>query len=408
DAELDVLVDGSRIAGVGRDLAAEGARRLDCRGSYVLPGLVDLCSVLGEPGMAWRETLQTGAQAAAAGGFTTVVASPATDPVVDRESTAVDCVARMKNIEDAELLQAGALTMGLDGKELAELGLMLEAGCVVLSDGGRGIADSLVLRNALDYVRAFSGLVVHRPVDPVLEGRGCMHEGETSTRIGLHGVPGEAEEIGVARAICLARLTGARIHLSHVTTRASLVWLRRAREEQLPVTAGVPARHLLLTDRDVEQSGYDPSFHLAPPLRPEADRLALVEAVRSGLVDCVHADHVPWSRVEKEHEFARTEPGAVGLESALAAAWTALGTDPATVARSMAVNPAALLGRTPRIEEGARADLCVVREGPRTVSASRRSLGCNEPLVDREVNAAVVATISRGHLAAFLEGIVIA
>lgn len=399
DARLDLRLDGEHIVEIGPDLPAAGAEVLDCQGGVIVPGFVELASELCDPGQTWREDLDSGSRAAAAGGFSLVVASPATDPVMDAASVVTDVLSRARAVRGAAVRQAGALTVGLAGKELAELNDLVEAGCVALSDGGRAMADSLVLRNALDYARPLRVPVLLRPGEPALEERGVMHEGEVSTRIGLHGIPAAAEEIGIGRAIALARHTGVRVHLTHVTTARGVALLWSARQEGLPVSGGVPARHLVLTDEAVDERVYDPNLRLLPPLRPESDRAAVTEAVREGVLEVVSADHVPWTRVEKEHEFTVASPGGAGLETAFAAALTALG-DLGVVVRALSLAPARLLGLDPRLAPGARADLAVVDPDARvTIEGPRFSRASNEPLAGRQLRGRVLASFSGGRLA---------
>ena len=404
DGPLDVLVDedAGRIAAVGPGLSADpraaGAMVIDARGAVVSPGLVDLGATLCDPGQTWREDLQSGSEAAAAGGFTTVVASPRTQPVVDCPAVLRDVLTRAAEVTGARVLQAGALTAGLKGEDLAEVGLLHEAGAIALSDGGVATADTGVLRRALDYARPFGLPVLLRPQDPSLATDGVMHEGAVSLRIGLRGEPAEAEEIGVQRIVALARLTGARVHLSHVTTARGLALVARARSEGLAVTASAPARNLVLCDADIEASTYDPHLRVSPPLRTAADRAALIEAVRSGAIT-LHSDHVPWTRVGKELEFAYAKPGALGLETALKAALTALDGDASAVVRALCVGPAALLGFAPSVAPEAPADLVVF--DPQVASAlgpERRSRGCNEPLTGRTLRGCVRATVVAGRV----------
>ena len=404
DAALDVLVDDDAgvvvavASGLGADPRAAGARRLDVSGAVVAPGLVDLGAELCDPGASWREDIQSGSEAAAAGGFTTVLASPRTDPVVDTAAVVRDVLTRAAEVSGARVLQAAALTVGLAGEDLAEVGLMAEAGAVALSDGRRATGDSGVLRRALDYARPFGLPVMLRPLDPSLATDGVMHEGPVSLRIGLRGEPAEAEEIGVSRLLALAGLTGARVHLSHVTTARGLDAVRAARAGGLAVTASAPARNLLLCDADIESSGYDPSLRISPPLRSAADRDALREAVRDGVVG-LHADHVPWTRVDKELEFAYAQPGALGLESALRAALTGLDGDLGVVLRAMSVAPGRLMGLDPRVAPGAPADLVVLDLEARGVLApERRSRGCNEPLTGRPLSGRVRLTLVAGRV----------
>ena len=265
DQVLDLRVVGGRVAELGVDLAPGGARVLDCAGKAVLPGLVDLVADLANPGSTWREDIASGSRAAAAGGFTTVLVSPATNPVIDSGAVAAGVVEAAQDAPGARVLRAGALTVGLRGGELAEMGSMLAAGCAALSDGGIAGTDNAVLRNALAYARPFGAPILLRPGQRSLEERGCMHEGDISIEIGLRGIPAAAEDIGMAVVISLVRTTGARVHLSHVTTARSVDMLARARQEGLPLTASVPARHLVLTDAFVRDSAYDSAGRLLPP-----------------------------------------------------------------------------------------------------------------------------------------------
>ena len=313
DEMADVLIEDGRIVAIGPGLASThgDVEVVDCVGSIVAPGLVDLSAHLCDPGDPARETLERGAAAAAAGGFTTVLAAPDTQPVIDNPALARDVLWRGRNAGGARVLPAGAITMGLQGQDLAEIGLMVEAGVPALADGGVPVEDAGVLRRALDYARPFGVPVLLRPGEPALEREGVMHEGAVSLRVGLRGVPALAEELGVTRLVGLARLTRARVHLTHVTTARSLDLVRRAKNDGVLVTASAPARNLLLTDAGIEKQGYATHLRVVPPLRPEEDRLALLAAVRDGTVDALISDHVPWGREDKELEFAWAQPGAV-------------------------------------------------------------------------------------------------
>ena len=400
DARLDLRVADGRVVELGVDLAPGSDRLIDCVDKAVLPGFVDLVADLADPGATWREDLRTGSLAAAAGGFTTVLASPLTDPVVDSGAVAAGVVHATQGLPGARVLRAGAVSVGLKGQDLAEMGSMLEEGCVALSDGGLAMADAAVLRNALEYARPFGAPVILRPGLPSLELRGCMHEGQISLEIGLRGVPAASEEVGMHLILALVRATGARVHLSHVTTARALSLLAQARAEGLPVTGSAPARNLLLTDAWVRDHGYDPAGRLLPPLRPEADRLALVQAVAAGTLDALCSDHQPWTRVEKEVEFERATPGATGLETAFSAAFTALDGDLVAVARALSAGPAAVLGRKARVAVGEVADLVVVDPAATwTVGAPRWSRSDNEPLRGRALRGRVDHTLVDGRIA---------
>ncbi len=391
----DVLVQGERILEVGDISAPAGVDVIDCSGCIIAPGFVDLSVTLGDPGEEWREGIQHGSEVAAAGGFTTVMVNPATDPVLDLPAVVSELRARAASVSGARVLVAGAVTRGLGGESLSEIGLLVEAGCAALSDGGRVMTDTLLLRRVLEYAAPMGVPVLIRPGDVALEEKGTMHEGRTSSRIGLRGIPAAAEEIGVARAIALVRLSGTPVHLTHLTTAQALRMLTRAQEEGLPITAAVPARSLVLTDAFIEESTYDTSARLSPPLRPEADRVAMCAGVAERL--CVSADHIPWSRVEKELEFAYASPGAIGLETAAAAAWTALRGDATAFVSALSTRPAAILGGQPRIAAGEVADLVVFDPEVSWQPAQPwRSRGVNEPLAGRSLTGRVRATIVGG------------
>jgi dihydroorotase len=291
---------------------------------------------------------------------------------------------------------AGSLTVGLRGDQMSELGLMVDAGAVALSDGRKPMMNAALLRRSLDYARPFGVPVIMRPGDTDLEGAGVMHEGKVSTQIGLRGIPAASEEIGVGIGIALARLTGAKIHLSQVTTAGSVDLLRAAKASGVAITAAVPARHLVLTDRTVDTSVYDTATRLLPPLRSDADRAAVRAGVADGTIDCITADHVPMTSLEKELEYMHAKPGAMGLETAFSAAMVALD-DVSLVVSALAVGPAAVIGRTANLTIGSVADVVVLdSEAPRTVSGPYRSKGLNEPLEGAELKGQVVATVRDG------------
>ncbi len=400
DEVLDVRVVDGRIAELGKGLDAGECRRIDCRGRVVAPGFVDLGTQLCDPGETWREDLESGSQAGAAGGFTTLLLSPDTKPVIDDPSVASDVLLRASRVSGARLAAAAALTKGLKGEDLGEMGLCLEAGCSALSDGGRATPDTGVLRRALEYARPFGVPVILRPSDASLERDGVMHHGAVSLRIGLRGIPLASEEIGISRAIALCELTGTPVHLSHLTTARGLSLLRQAHADGLPVTASVPARSLVLTDEAVDELEYDTAVRVLPPLRPDSDRAALVQALEEGVLSCVSADHVPWSRVEKEVEFEYAPFGAMGLETAFRAVLTALGGDVSRVVQVLSAGPRRVLGRPLELKPGAVADLVVLDVGDNLpVRGPFRSKGINEPLEGRSLLGAVHATLVGGRVA---------
>ena len=396
DEVADVLILDGQVQSIGGPFDGADARVVDCAGCIVAPGFTDLGAELCDPGKVWREDLLTGSEAAAAGGFTTVVASPRTDPVMDNPVTVSETLGRARSVSGARVELAGALTLGLEGQSMSELGLMAEAGVVAFSDGRKPMMNAALMRRSLDYARPFGLPIMIRPGDLDLEGAGVMHEGEVSTQIGLRGIPSAAEEIGVARAIALARLTGAKIHLSQVTTAGSIGLLRVAKEEGVSITSAAPARHLVLTDRQVDASVYCTSTRMLPPLRSEADRASLVDAVLQGVIDVVTADHVPMTRQEKEMEYMVAKPGAMGLETAFRAALSALGDLRRTI-EVLGVEPARVLGRTAKVASGCPADLVVVDPNiDAEVTGPYRSKGHNEPLEGVSLKGEIRVTIRDG------------
>ncbi len=395
DQITDVTIRDGSIVSVGP--SEEVGRVIDCTGLVVSHGFTDIGAELGDPGYLWREDLSTGSEAGAAGGFTTIVASPNTDPVVDNPVAVADMVSRTSRLTGARVLVSGAITCGLEGQKMAELGTMLHAGAVVLSDGRKTMMHTGLLRRALDYARPFDATVVMRPGDTDLEAAGVMHEGLVSTEIGLRGIPAAAEQIGVARFVELAQLTGCKVHLSQITTEGSIRRVAAAKQDGVHVTTAVPARNLVLTDRALDESVYDTAMRLLPPLRSESDRLACIAAVKSGVIDCVTADHVPMSRIEKEMEFMLATPGAMGLETALGSALEGLDGDIHSAVRALAVAPAAVLGRRAALEAGAVADVVVFDPDSRQqVAGAFRSRGTNEPMLGRTLPGKIVTTIRDG------------
>ncbi len=315
-------------------------RAVDAAGLVLIPSLVDLCCDPGFPGFPAREDLGSLAGAALAGGFGDLLAGPCVDPIVDTPEHVA--AAPRGGPGGVRLWHAGAVTAGLAGEELAEIGLMGAAGAAALSDGGRPIRDTVVLRNALEYARGFGLRVFLRPADADLDLLGVVHDSGVAAELGMRGNPAAAEEIGVARIVALVRATGAAVHLTHLGTARGVALVRAARREGLPVTASTAARNLLLDESVHLARPYDTRLRLHPPLRGATDREALLEAVRDGTLLLV-ADHAPRAPEEKDLEFERATPGSTGLESAFAAALTALDGDLDALVRAFCTGPRELL-----------------------------------------------------------------
>ena len=379
---------------------------VDADGLVALPGLVDLHTHLREPGREDAETVLTGSQAAAVGGFTAVLAMANTSPVTDTAEAAerVHDLGRAAGLVDVQ--PVGAVTRGLAGEELAELGLMhrSRARVTVFSDDGRCVADARVMRRALEYVKAFGGVVSQHAQDPDLAGpQACCHEGELSGRLGLPGWPGVAEEVVVARDVMLARHTGSRVHVAHVSTAGTVEVLRWAKAQGIAVTAEVTPHHLLLTTDLL--AGYDPTFKVNPPLRPAEDVEALREALADGTIDAVATDHAPHARHDKEHAFVDAAFGMLGLETALPVVATVMVETGrmtwADVARVMSAAPAriaGLAGQGAPLAVGQPANLTLVDPSTPLVvdRAESVSLSRNNPWHGRTLVASVHATFLRG------------
>ena len=316
DAVADLLIQDGRVTAVGTNIGApDGAQVYDAKGKVVSPGLIDVHVHLREPGFEDLETIATGAAAAAAGGFTAVCAMPNTDPVIDNQSAVGFVLSQGKRAGKARVYPIGCITIGQKGERLAEFGEMVGAGAVAVSDDGKPVQSSHMMRTALEYAKVFGIPVADHCEDVSLAHGGAMHEGIVSTRLGLKGIPAAAEEIQVARDCILAELTGGHVHLCHMSTRGSVELIRRAKEKGLRVTAEAAPHHFTLTHERVE--GYDTNAKMNPPLRTEDDREAIRQAVKDGTIDCIATDHAPHHYDAKEREFDDAPNGILGLETAL-------------------------------------------------------------------------------------------
>ncbi len=316
DAEVDVLVQDGCISKIGAGLAGpKGVREVDARGRLIVPGLVDLHVHLREPGQEYKEDIESGSLAAVAGGVTTMCCMPNTNPVNDCRAVTDLIVRRAAEAGLARVLPIGAVSKGLEGKRLAEFGEMQEAGIVAVSDDGRPIMDAGLMRRALEYGKTFGLPVVQHAEDLSLAEGGVMNEGAVATRAGLRGQPPAAESIMVARDIELVEWTGAQYHVAHASTARSMELVRDAKRRGLPVSCEVAPHHFTLTDEAC--ATYDTDMKVAPPLRNESDRQALLQALADGTVDCIATDHAPHSEVEKDVEFDCASCGMLGLETLL-------------------------------------------------------------------------------------------
>ena len=406
----DLAVREGYLTEVGRVTDTEDLERLDADGLVVLPGFVDLHTHLREPGREDAETVASGSRAAAAGGYTAVLAMANTTPVTDTAEAAEHVLDLGRACGLVDVQPVGAVTKGLAGEELAELGLMhrSRAGVRVFSDDGRCVADARVMRRALEYVRAFDGVVSQHSQDPALAGpQACCHEGELSGRLGLPGWPPVAEASIIARDVMLAEHTGSRVHVAHVSTAAGLDVVRWAKARGVRVTAEVTPHHLALGTELL--TGYDPVYKVNPPLRPDEDREALRAGLLDGTIDAVATDHAPHARHDKEHAFVDAAFGMLGLETAFAVVHDLLVADGAIgwadLARVMAVAPARIAGLDGHgrpVAAGEPANLVLVDPAARrTVDRdASHSRSRNTPWHGRTLRGAVHTTILRGRVTA--------
>jgi dihydroorotase len=407
DPAKDKISDGAilftdKILDVGAVTSApDGAEIIDARGAHVAPGLIDMRVVIGEPGAEHKETFKSAGRAAAVGGVTTMVMMPNTTPVIDDQSL-VDFVLRRapERTGGVHILPAAALTKHLDGALMTEIGLLAEAGAVMFTNGDNPIVDSRVLRRALSYATAFNVLVAHRPEDPFLSDGGVMHEGELAARLGLPGIPAAAEAIMAERDLMLAELTGGRILLDMLSAALTLPAVKRAKQRGVKASASVNVHHLVLNEHDV--AGYRTFAKLSPPLRSEDDRVALVQAVKDGLIDVIVSGHDPRQAEDKRLPFEEAAFGAVGLETLLPGALTLhhKGDAPlTTLFRAMTSKPAELLNLPQgRLSKGAPADVIVIDVGApfRLDSDKLKSKSNNSPFDEKTLQGKVLRTFVGG------------
>jgi dihydroorotase len=386
---------GIRASGV-----PQGTEIIDCGEKLVAPGLIDMRAFVGEPGAEHRETLATASQAAAAGGVTTIVCQPDTSPVIDEPAIVDFVLRRARDTAIVHVYPMAALTKGVQGKELAEIGLLKAAGAVAFTDGIRSVANARVMRRALTYARDFDALIVHHTEDADLVGDGVMNESEFAARLGLVGIPKAAETIVLERDVRLVSGIGGRYHAASISCRESLEVLRRAKEAELFVTAASSINHLTLNELDI--GAYRTFCKMSPPLRAEDDRMALVAALGSGLLDVVMSDHDPQDVETKRLPFAEAAPGAVGLETMLAAGLRLVhggGVNLLTLVKAMSTRPAELLGIPGgTLRAGARADVIVVDlDAPWVLDPADLKSKCkNTPFDEARLQGRVIRTIVAG------------
>jgi dihydroorotase len=405
DGAFDVLIDGDRVAAVGRNLPVDGATVVELPSSYaVCPGLIDIHVHLREPGQEHKETVATGTASAVAGGFTAVACMPNTSPVNDNANVTSLILAKAAAANLARVYPIGAVSKGSSGSLLADIAELHEAGCVAITDDGHPVATALLLRRALEYASMFDMPVIEHCEDPTLKGDGVAHEGYHASRLGLRGIPGACEALGVERGVLLAELTGAAFHVAHMSARASLRAVRKAKEAGIRVTCEVAPHHFTLTDEALGAPiPYDTNTKMNPPLREEADRAAMIEGLRDGSIDVIATDHAPHHLDEKRVEFDRAPFGIVGLETSVPLCFDRLVhagvVSLPRLIELMSVSPARVL-KVPggSLAVGAVADITVLAPDMAvTIDASRlRSKSKNTPFDGWTLRGGVVATIVGG------------
>ena len=403
DEILDVLIENSKIALVGKGLDSSGAHVIDATGKIVAPGLIDMHVHLREPGREDEETIESGTLAAAKGGFTSILCMPNTDPPGDHASVIEMILEKAKAKGKISVLTAGAITKNLKGEELSEMADLAAAGARAFTDDGNPIMNAEVMRRALEYTKMFNAPIISHPEDKNLSALGQMNEGYYSTLLGLKGIPGASEEVMVARDLILAEKSGGRLHLAHVSTKGSVDLVREAKKRGLKVTCEVAPHHFSLTDREL--TTFDTNLKMKPPLRSQEDVLALNQGLRDGTIDVIASDHAPHAAYEKEREFDYAPFGIIGLETTLPLVLTKLVEEKvlslSEALAKLTVNPAKILNiARGEISIGGRADVCVFDPQVKVkVDANRiASKSRNSPFIGWELKGKVTHVVAEGNL----------
>ncbi|SDR39458.1 dihydroorotase [Pseudovibrio sp. Tun.PSC04-5.I4] len=406
DAPGTVIIADGKILAAGPSALnqgkPDGAATIDCNGAVVAPGLIDIGVSVGEPGAEHRETLESASQAAASGGVTTMVTSPDTDPVIDDPALVDFILRRARDTAIVNVHPMAALTKGLRGTEMSELGLLQEAGAIAFTNDTHPITNSSVLLRLLTYARDFDALVVHQAKDKDLAGSGVMNSGLRATWLGLSGIPREAEFIAIERDMRLVAMAQGKYHARLISCPQSALAIQKAKDDGLNVTAGISINHLTLNENDI---GPYRTFHkMSPPLRTEDDRMAMVEALANGTIDIIMSDHNPQDVETKRHPFAESEDGALGLETLLGAGMRLVHNEDISLSKllaTMTCNPADRLGLSAgRLQRGAPADLIVFDpQKPWIVEKDKiRSRSKNTPFEDETLTGRVLTTVVAGRI----------
>ena len=400
----EILLKNGKINDVGKSISADGVDELDANGAVVTHGFCDIHAHFREPGREDKETLVTGSRAALAGGFTTVCVMPNTNPPLDSPES-IRFIAEKAEDLSIQLYPIGAVTVGQNGKEMTEMGEMVKAGAVAFSDDGIPIIDGEVMRLALEYSTQFDVPIINHAEDVDLRGSGQMNEGRWSTRLGLAGIPDVSESIMVERDLQVAGFTGGRIHVPHVSTEKSVHAIRRAKKNGVNISAEVTPHHLYFDDSALQT--YDTNLKVAPPIRSEADREAMIGAISDGTVNCIATDHAPHTVEEKESPFEYAPCGMIGLESAFGAVWKMLSDKKMSlldVVRKLTVMPRQIIGfDSDLFAKGAEAELVFLNPDQEWTFGLEhiRSKSRNSPFVGETLKGQVVSVVSRGQIISF-------
>lgn len=395
---FDILIEKGIIKKIAAHISAPKAHLIDAKNCLVLPGLIDIHCHLREPGREDEETILSGSISAAAGGFTTICCMPNTEPPLDNK-VAIRFVYDRAREAACRVLPIGCITQKREGRALAPYGEMVAEGAVAFSDDGNCVMDSLIMRRALEYTRFFEKPVISHSEDTWLAGNGVMNEGFLSVKLGLIGIPRQAESIMVARDVLLAELTGGRLHIAHVTTAESVAIIRQAKRKNKNISCEVTVNHLILTEEEV--FGYNTNAKISPPLRRKQDRQALIQGLKDGTIDCIVTDHAPHSEEEKETGFEQAPFGIIGFETALPLVWALVekGLTKKDLVAKLTSSPARILGiEGGEVKEGKPADLVVFNPEEEWIYRQEniKSKSINSPFIGKKLKGKIRYTLFRG------------
>ncbi|MGQ9701957.1 MAG: dihydroorotase [bacterium] len=403
DRIADIFIEGNKIKKIAGNIKIEDTKIIDAKGMIVCPGFIDLHCHLRAPGRPDEETIESGAKAAVAGGYTAICCMPNTDPPIDNEGIVNYIIKEAEKVNLCRVFTIATITKKREGKEIAEFGQLIKAGVKGFSDDGNTVSDARIMRYAMEYLKIFDVPIFDHPLDECLSKGGVMNEGEVSTRLGLAGSPGVAEEIIVARDLMLSRFTGARLHLCHISTKGSVDLIRQAKKEGLNVTCETCPHYFFFNDAVIES--YNTNYKVNPPLRSEIDRRAIIEGLRDGTIDCISTDHAPHTQAEKELDFSTAPFGMTGLETALSLiimqlinvekfSWF-------EVLDKITAKPAQILKeKLGVIKEGAVADLTIINPSVkwRLIPEVIKSKSKNTPFLNKELTGRAEVVIVNGEI----------